>query len=173
MLEFSRFLNMKHHAGRETSLTLLMHILTNVNYIGECWEWKGSTDGKGYGQIRIDTKLFYVTRVVAWLTYQFNIEDSKKEICHSCDNPKCINPSHLFVGDREMNVADMVRKYRQKGKRAKPNEKDLSFISHLENGDNAKVAGEKVGYSRHYSIIIKTILIPYWEASGAISKKEI
>lgn len=171
MLEFSRFLEIKAHVGQEVCMSLISHIFTHVKYANECWEWKGADDGRGYGQIRIDGKLYYVSRIMAWLTYQFDIENPKLEICHHCDNPRCVNPKHLFVGDRASNTADMMKKFRSKGRRPKPNEKDLKFIAFLKHGDETKVAGEKVGYSHSYARTVKSILIPYWEVSGAIPKE--
>lgn len=79
----------------------------------KCIEWKHSTDRNGYGQIRLGKQLFYVHRVIAAIYLDMHML-SKREVCHRCDNPKCFNPEHLFIGTRMDNIRDMLSKGRQK-----------------------------------------------------------
>lgn len=74
----------------------------------ECWEWLGGKDRNGYG-------LFLSKRASRFSYYLSTGKEppSKIEICHSCDNPPCVNPSHLFAGSRLDNVRDMYSKGRQ------------------------------------------------------------
>lgn len=78
-----------------------------------CWEWMAGTNSKGYGVIgkgrRVDG-LDYAHRV-SYMTYVGDIPDGH-DVCHSCDNPKCVNPKHLFVGTRKDNMQDCVSKGR-------------------------------------------------------------
>ena len=76
-----------------------------------CWEWNLSKDKDGYGRIKVNGKHKRVTRVVL---SEFKGEDmGGKLACHTCDNPPCCNPDHLFPGTGSDNMADMVAKNRQ------------------------------------------------------------
>lgn len=76
-----------------------------------CWEWTGSRTKAGYGQLRVGGGPRYVHR----LSYE---RHSGKElwpwhvVCHTCDNPKCLNPAHLVLGNQQTNVTDMWEKGR-------------------------------------------------------------
>lgn len=76
-----------------------------------CWTWTACVDKDGYGQIGRDGKLEKAHRV-AWGLVNGEIPDGK-QILHSCDNPPCCNPAHLFPGTHADNVADKVAKGRQ------------------------------------------------------------
>ena len=86
----------------------------NVNICGidECWNWLGCKDRDGYGEIRIGRK-FRAHRYVYTLYHMDIFLKPTDFICHKCDNPSCVNPNHLFLGNVQINTADMVSKDRQ------------------------------------------------------------
>lgn len=77
----------------------------------DCWEWVGAASSDGYGVIRINGKNIRSHR----FSYKEFIGYIPKEICvcHKCDNHKCVNPKHLFLGTNKDNMQDMVKKGRQ------------------------------------------------------------
>lgn len=80
----------------------------------ECWEWLGDKDKHGYGRITYEGKRQLVTRVL-WKLMNDLIPDGMC-ICHTCDNPSCLNPKHLFLGSHHDNMVDMKKKGRGRGK---------------------------------------------------------
>lgn len=73
-----------------------------------CLEWQGSISSSGYGTVKQEG-LARSTHVVAWtLTYG----EPSDWVLHRCDNRKCVDPNHLFIGSRQDNVDDMMRKGR-------------------------------------------------------------
>lgn len=75
-----------------------------------CHRWKASLDSKGYGHIWIQGSLRIASRV-AW-TVHFGSIPNGLQVLHRCDNRYCCNPSHLFLGTHEDNMADKKNKGR-------------------------------------------------------------
>ena len=78
---------------------------------GDCLEWSGSLNKHGYGVARHNKSVMLAHRV-SYLMSNGEIPDGMC-ICHKCDNPKCINPDHLFAGNHSTNMEDMRIKSRK------------------------------------------------------------
>ena len=80
-----------------------------------CWVWKRKTGKRGYGQTSVyqnrKSRTALAHRVAWQLTYGEIPEGM--HVCHRCDNPSCVNPSHLFLGSPFVNVHDMITKGRR------------------------------------------------------------
>lgn len=81
-----------------------------------CWEWQRGTNRKGYGSVRFGGRSFptYLAHRVSYVLFCGDLADGVF-VCHACDNPLCVNPVHLFVGDQQANMDDMRRKGRWGG----------------------------------------------------------
>lgn len=78
--------------------------------VSGCFEWTGAVNASGYGIQRYERKVQLAHRV----SYEINIGPiGDLLVCHSCDNPLCINPSHLFLGTHQDNMDDMFCKERK------------------------------------------------------------
>ncbi len=97
----------------------------------DCWEWTGTLDKRSYGQFRIGQTQYRAHRY----SYELHVGPLGDLLaCHSCDNPKCVNPSHLFPGTQLDNMQDMMAK----GRRYKPD-----------------VVGEKNGSAKLTEVLVK------------------
>lgn len=79
--------------------------------LNDCWNWIGGKSSSGYGAFTINHKKYLAHRV-SYALFVDTIPDGM-EVCHSCDNKLCVNPSHLWSGTHQDNIDDKVRKNRQ------------------------------------------------------------
>lgn len=79
---------------------------------GGCWEWLGCINNKGYGRLTYKRKNKYAHRV----SYEihFGVSLTSELVLHKCDNPRCVNPSHLFLGSQKDNMQDCAKKGRHR-----------------------------------------------------------
>lgn len=97
---------------RRTILPLEPRFWSYVAVSGGCWPWLGGTDDDGYGQFLYKGNAVRSHRV-AWI-FTFGEIPNGLRVLHTCDNPPCCNPDHLFLGTQANNNADMVAKGRQR-----------------------------------------------------------
>lgn len=77
----------------------------------ECWEWRKPLVAGSYGRLLIDGEWFFAHRLsLSWDRGQSLAADEL--CCHRCDNPPCVNPSHLFAGSHRQNMDDAIAKGR-------------------------------------------------------------
>lgn len=76
----------------------------------DCWEWTGTCFTNGYGRATVDRRSVGAHR----RAYELSVGPipAGLKVLHTCDNPPCVNPSHLFAGTTKDNAEDMVTKGR-------------------------------------------------------------
>lgn len=85
-----------------------------VNKTETCWLWTGYLDKRGYGACRGPLGKLQRAHRVVW-EILVGLIPTGMELCHNCpggDNSTCVNPAHMFIGTRQDNVDDCVKKGR-------------------------------------------------------------
>ena len=78
---------------------------------GGCWAWTGKRNSDGYGELQDNGKILKAHRVAFEAATGTSIPFGM-EVCHTCDNPACCRPGHLFLGTHTDNMRDMAKKGR-------------------------------------------------------------
>lgn len=83
----------------------------DVRSADECWPWKPDQAQRphGYGQFKVNGQMMSANRVALALV----LGELREQALHTCDNPPCCNPAHLFEGTQIENILDMHAKERQ------------------------------------------------------------
>lgn len=96
--------------GRNTSELFWSRVIKTDT----CWIWSRATDKQERARFKLEGKRLSVYHLSYMLTYNLPLY-TKLYLCHACDNPRCVNPTHLFEGNDKINAQDMMRKGRGRG----------------------------------------------------------
>jgi hypothetical protein len=131
---------------------LIRRFWDKVRKVGDddCWLWTASVAGRGYGQIKVpgERRQMYAHR----LSYEIHKGPvpAGLGVLHQCDNPRCVNPKHLFLGTKGDNAQDMQRKgrhlYGEKNAEHRLTEADVEAIfDALDEGTPQRLIAERFG----------------------------
>jgi hypothetical protein len=153
-----------------------------VDANGECWEWQGATDRRGYGQIGINGKLQIATHA-AWELVAGPLPKGLW-VLHTCDNPACVRNDdegtyevngilhprrgHLWLGTHQDNMDDMVAKGRW-------GERDNAYLRgdqhYARRQPELVMRGEKNGHARLTEADVLTIRERH--ARGDVTQRQL
>lgn len=117
----------------------------------ECWLWTGATRRRGYGVFSVECRDYVAHRLVFQVATGTDPGDNY--VCHKCDNPRCCNPAHLFLGTPTDNVRDMLAKGRARPPRGEQHHSAKLTIEQVRDIRRRRAAGEKlIDLSREFGV---------------------
>lgn len=137
----------KNHRPRIGQLSdkQLRNFVQRINHKGKCWNWTGGHNGAGRSLVKLYGVQLLAPRVAYAVTH--GVDPGDWDVLHTCDNPSCVNPDHLFLGTPQINTNDMIAKGRFVASRGrtkiKPGSPEEEIL--LDMSTRAVVAAERLG----------------------------
>jgi len=119
----------------------------------ECWNWQASIINGGYGQVQLANPRRMVLAHRLAYAAAYGEVPSGKQVHHRCDNRRCCNPAHLWVGTQHDNIADAIAKGRYKAAgehnpKAKIGPDEVRQIRKLAGASSQREIAERFGVSQ-------------------------
>ena len=95
---------------KQRAKTLFQRFYSKALIGDNCWIWTAHRNENGYGRFSFEGRPVLAPRM-AW--FLRTGQRPTQNVLHKCDNPACVRPSHLFLGNQQDNVTDCVKKGRQ------------------------------------------------------------
>ena len=132
----------------------LKNFWAKVRKTDSCWIWTSPTESSGHARFQMRYSRYSVHRLSYFI--HTGIDPLERLVCHSCDVPNCVNPSHLFLGTPLQNTRDALSKWRlhhgQNHYNAKLTDADVVEIRKLRaQGETLKSIAHRFGV--HLSLI--------------------
>lgn len=120
----------------------------------DCREWQGHRRSDGYGYVWVvGVGRRYAHRVAYCQANGLTLDQIKGQVVrHKCDNPSCVNPQHLELGNQADNIADAVSRGRnvKRGKHGRSKLTDVQIAAIR--AEYTGVKGQQVLLSRKYKV---------------------
>ncbi len=130
-----------------------------VDKSGDCWVWTAALLKTGYGCLRINRKTTRAHRVAYELSVG-PIPDGAL-LRHTCDNPRCVKPAHLLLGDKRLNTQDAIERGQHKcgerdSKAKLTNQNVIEIREALARGETGRALARRFGVGESAISQIKT-----------------
>jgi hypothetical protein len=127
------------------NLPLSERFSRSYEVVGDCWRWTGGSKSHGYGYITHNGKRRRAHRVSFFLRHGYY----PPQVNHTCDNPDCVNPDHLYEGTQLENMRDrMERKGWKSAKKCRFTPEQIDEFR--QSGLNTYELARKYGVSQSY-----------------------
>ena len=137
-------------ANQFTALPMPERFWSKTQKLGGCLIWVGSVNMNGYGCFLLDGKPQTASRVAYELSH--GPIPVGLFVLHTCDNPKCVAPDHLYAGTHGQNMRDKVNRSRARGANGSRNCKAKLTDSQVEeiraSSEPSKVLATRHGVDR-------------------------